>query len=157
LKFFLNSAWCAVSVQSLEAVHLLHLFKLLLNPLLILNKTVVHVPGSIHIHARLPIIEHRVLSEIPLNKYFRADRDVEHSIGYERNTVDLLDPVRLHAPNNCSSHERIYVAVRQYNEPRSQCWQNPVFKLISEVSCVEQAQRSGSQNIALHCCFEFAA
>src|SRR5262245_15433310 len=157
LQFLLNSARWTISVHSLKAVNLMHLIKLLLNLIMVLNETVVHVLGPIHIHARLPVIEHRVFPEITFNKYFRTYGNIENRIRYERNAIDLLYPVRFHAANDRASHECIDVAVGEHDKSSAQGRQNAVLELIGKISGVEQAQRACSQDVALHCFFEFSA
>ena len=100
LQLLLNGPWWTISVHRLEAIDLLHLLKLLLNLLLVLNETVVHVLGPVDIHARLPVIEYSVLPEIAFNQDFRTHGDIENGIRHERYAVNLLDPLRLHAAHD---------------------------------------------------------
>src|SRR5262245_33765226 len=155
LQLLLNGPRRTISIYGLETVDLLHLPELLLNLLLVLDKTVVHVLGPVYIHARLPIVEHRVLPEVAFNKYLRTNSNVEDCIRYKSNAVDLLNPVRLHAADDRARHELVYVPVRQDDKARTQCRQYSVLELICKVGCVEQAERTCPENVALHCGLEF--
>src|SRR5262245_11277294 len=94
-----------------------------------------------------------MLSQIPLNEDFGTDCQIKNSIRNKSDTVHVTNPGAFDSTDDCPRHQRVDVTIRQNNESRTQRWNNSILELVCEVGCIEQAQRSGSENIALHCLF----
>ena len=105
-----------------------------------MEKAVKDVPRKANVHSAFPVIERGTFGHIALHEFFGRDVKVKDRIGNERDAVDVLHPLLVHAAHDVASHQRVDVAICQDHEAGAQCRNNNIFQLIGKVGGVEEAQ-----------------
>ena len=153
----LDPARRPISVNRLEPVEFLHGFEFFLNVTLISDKAAVHIRRAVHVHSGFPVVQHRVLPQVPFDENSRTHREIKNGIRNERDAVYLSNPRRLNAADDRSCHQRVDITICQDDEAGAQRRNDSVFELVGEIGRVEQAECSRAQNVSLHRPLELAA
>ena len=122
-----------MAIHDGKAVSRLHPLELLGHQPLILEKAVEDVARKANVHSTFPIIERGALGHIALHQFFRRDVEVKDRVRNERDTVDVLHPLLVHAAHDVASHQRVDVSIRQHHEPGTQRGHDYIFQLIGKV------------------------
>ena len=146
----LNRSPRPIAVECLESVQFLHGLEFFLNVTLIFDKAAVHIRGAMHVHARFPVIQEQVLTQVAFDQDFGAHCQIKNGFRNERDAVYFENPRRFDPAHDRARHERVDVAVGKNNETGPKRRNDPVLELVGEIRGIKQAERSRAQNVSAH-------
>ena len=102
------------------------------------------------------MIQDRVLAKISFNEDFGTYGQVKDRVRNKCDAVDVANPRRLHSAHNRARHQGVNIAIRENDKAGTQRGYDAILELVCKVCGIEETERSGPENIALHCLFKLA-